>query len=499
MTSTLAANYADSAAKEVLDFVERSTRFIAEDLRFSEIQCSDVSFRVEVLHKIRCSLAENTTAGRVQHSSDDLVAASGAEYKTLSESLRTEATGNHDVISNLAKNILDGHYGQYIDDTNYGSYQRSVYFTYTCPTCSGAGNVTCDSCHGSGNHTCSHCGGMGSTSETHWETDHRGNSTSTTHSETCTWCMGSGHTTCSNCGGSGEVTCSTCKGHSELTDTATPAYVVNSRYSICEASTDDRDVDYALSVRAHLPTIDEYLASISSRNIETREELQQILEQVSFACPFFRAIVSINGNSGKMVVFGEKCLVSDAGCLIENLVRPDLACLQNALSRIRWFDMPAMLYAQKIGRLFMESEVHQMAIEYAPSFGNSHDDYNDIADRLAKSLSPEYLHSAVSSMERLTSTINGETQRAAWTIALLVVGVTMVHFVLLDSYFMAMVAALGVGLLSGAVSQLLIKIQLRRTGAQRLEDFAVRRKTHRPGLLALPWRKRQPSIKTSSS
>lgn len=489
MTSALATTYADAATKEISDFVERSTRFVPEDLRFSEVQCLDVSFCVEVLHQIRCSLAENTAAGRTQHSSDDLVAASSDDYTMLSESLRTEATGRLDVTRSLAKKISDGRYGQCVNDTNYGSYQRSVFFTYTCPTCSGTGNVTCDSCNGSGNHTCSHCGGMGSTIETHWETDHRGNSTSTTHSETCTWCMGSGHSTCSNCGGSGEVTCSTCKGHGELTDTATPVYVVNSRYSICEVSTDDRDVEYALNVRAQLPTIGESLASISSRNIETKEELRRVFEQVSFACLFFRANVSVNGNSGKMVVFGEKCLVSDAGCLIENLVQPDLAYLQDALTRVRWFDIPAMLYVQKIGRLFMESEVHQMAIEYAPPFGNSHDDYSELADRLAKSLSPEYLHSAVSSMERLTALINSETRRVGWSITLPSVAATMMHFVLLDSYFMAISAALGIGLLTGAVSQFLIKAQLRRTGAQRLEDFSLRRKSHRPGLLVLPWQK----------
>lgn len=478
MTSSLATTYADVAKKEISDFVERSTRFVPEDLRFSEVQCLDVSFCVEVLHQIRCSLAENTAAGRTQHSSVDLVAASSDEYKMLSESLRTEATGRLDVIRSLAKKISDGSYGQYVDDTNYGSYQRSIFFTYTCPTCSGTGSVTCNSCNGSGNHTCSHCGGMGSTLETHWETDHRGNSTSTTRSETCTWCMGSGHTTCSNCGGSGEVACDTCEGHGELTDTATPVYVVNSKYSISEVSTDDRDVEYALNVRTQLPTIGESLASISSRHVETKEELRQVFEQVSFACPFFRANVSVNGNSGKMVVFGEKCMVSDAGCLIENLVQPDLAYLQDALTRVRWLDIPAMLYAQKIGRLFMESEVHQMAIECAPSFGNSHQDYSELADRLARSLSPEYLHSAVSSMERLTSTITLETQRVAWSITLPVVAATMMHFVLLDSYFMAISVALGIGIFTGAASQLLIKTQLRRTGGHRLEDFAIRRKIH---------------------
>ncbi len=489
MTSALAITYVDAAKKEISDFVERSTRFVPEDLRFREVQCLDVSFYIEVLHQIRCSLAENTAAGRTQHTSDDLVVASSDDYKMLSESLRTEAAGRLDVIRSLAEKISDGRYGQYVDDTNYGSYQRSVFFTYTCPTCSGTGNVTCDSCNGSGNHSCSPCGGMGTTLETHWETDHRGNSTPTTRSETCSWCMGSGHTTCSNCGGSGEVTCSTCEGHGELTDTATPVYIVNSRYSIYEVSTDDRDVEYALNMRAQLPTIGESLASISSRNIETKEELRQVFEQVSFACPFYRAHVSVNGSSGKMVVFGKKCLVSDAGLLIENLVQPDLAYLQNALTRVRWFDIPAIFYAQKIGCLFMESEVHQIAIEYAPSFDNNHDGYIELSDRLAKSLSPEYICSAVTSMERLTSTICSETQRVAWSISLPVVVATMTHFVLLNSYFMAISAVLGIGFLTSAVSQLLIKIQLRRTGAQRLEDFATRRNIHRPGLLVLPWRK----------
>lgn len=487
MTARLAATYADTAKDEIADFVERSTRFITNDLHFSNEQCLDVAFHVDVLHQLKCNISESTAADRSKHSSDDLVVTSSEDYKMVAESLRTEASGQLDIVRNLAKKILNGCYGLYVDDANFGYYHRSVYFTYTCHTCSGSGNITCDSCNGSGTHTCSSCGGMGSTLETHWESDHRGNSTSTTRSETCMWCMGSGHNTCSDCYGSGEVTCITCNGHGEMTDTATPIYVVTSRYVFSKVSSTDSDVQYALNVRTNLPSIGESLSKIGSRTIEAREELRQVSEQVEFACPFFKTDVSVGSASAKMVVFGEKCLVSDAGGLIEKLVQPDLAQLQKAIESVRWFDVPTMLYAQKIGRLFMESEVHQMVIEQAQSYGNDTDDYSTLADTLAKSLSPSYLSDAVDCMEQLASLINKETKRMIWLTTAPIIIVTLAYFILQDSYFIAALSAAGIGVTASAVSQFLIKHQLCRTGSERLEKFSARRKTHNPNLIEWYW------------
>lgn len=483
MTARLTTAYADTAKDEIAGFVERSTRFITEDLYFTDEQYLDVVFRVDVLHQLSCSLSESMATGKSQHSSDDLVVTSSDEYKMVAESLRTEASGQLDVVRNLAKKISNGRYGLYVDDANFGSYHRSAYFTYTCHTCSGSGNVTCDSCNGSGTHTCNHCGGMGSTLETQWETDHRGNSTSTTCSETCMWCMGSGHTTCPGCGGSGKVTCGTCNGHGEMTDTATPIYVATSRYMLSNVSPSDRDVEYALNVRASLPSIGESLAKMGGRTIEAKEELRQVSEQVVFTCPFFKAHVAVGSASARMVVFGEKCLVSDAGRLIETLVQPDLAQLQEAIARVRWFDVPTMLYAQKIGHLFMESEVHQLAIEQAPAYGKDPDDYSGLADTLAKSLSKPYLCHAVGCMERLAALINNETKRVMGLTATPIIIATLAHFILQDSYFVAILSAAGIGLTTSLIGQFLIKLQIRRTGAERFEKFSVRRKTHNPNLL----------------
>lgn len=468
--------YADLAKTEIANFVRRSTRFNLEDLRFADEECLEVLVNVEVLHQLSCSVSNSTVSGRPSPSADDRLAQSSAEYGALSESLRAEAYGQPDVVRNLAAKVTNGRYGQYCDDTSFGSYPGRVSFTYACPTCSGSGNITCNSCAGQGQNTCGFCCGSGSTWETKSEIDSHGNNTTTTESDFCRSCGGGGYQRCSDCGGDGENSCGACNGHGEMTDISTAAFVVRSGYTLAALSVADPNVDYALKWHADLPRIGESLAKMGNRTIEASENLRQVAESVDFTISFFRADVTVDTAKARMVVFGDKCFVSDAGCLVETLVKPDLQQLQEAVAEVRWFDVRAMRYAQKIGRQFMESEVHQLAIEKAPEHGANPDDYHDLSNSLAKSLSPAYLCQAVGSMERLAKLINLETKLVIGVTAALMAIAFGAYLIFLDEYFMAALLVFGAWVAASAISKFLIALQLRWIGAERFQQFSARRK-----------------------
>lgn len=268
-----------------------------------------------------------------------------------------------------------------------------------------------------------------------------------------------------------------------MTDIATAAYVVRSGYTLAAVSSADPNVDYALKWHADLPRIGESLAKMGGRTIEATEELRQVSELVDFTIPFFRANVTVDTAKARMVVFGEKCFVSNAGCLVETLVQPDLQQLQDAVEGVRWHDVRAILYAQKIGRRFMESEVHQLAIEKAPEYGANPDDYDGLANSLAKALSPAYLCQAVGSMERLAKLINLEAKLVIGLTAALVAITLGAYLIFLDEYFSAALLVLGAWVAASAISKFLIAIQLRWTGGERFQQFSARRKADSLSLL----------------
>lgn len=109
--------------------------------------------------------------------------------------------------------------------------------TITCPKCSGAGKTKCSSCGGSGSKSCGSCNGRGtitrqvSGTRQVWvpptsdstlygkgrEGHYRTESTTTTKTESCSACRGTGKRVCSNCSGKGKVTCSRCSGRGTIT------------------------------------------------------------------------------------------------------------------------------------------------------------------------------------------------------------------------------------------------------------------------------------------
>jgi hypothetical protein len=467
--------YAESAKVEISDFVERSTRFVPGNIRFSGEQSFVVKFRVDVRHQVSGLLSEHIYAGRIGHSHFDLIVESSDEYQTVSSSLVKEAEGRLDTVRDLHEMMLGSQYAAYVERFEFHRYHRRTIFTYTCPNCSGSGTVTCSGCGGSGHTSCTSCGGSGSQLVTHHETDHNGDSHSTSHFESCSWCMGAGHDTCASCGGSGTETCGTCLGHGILTQIGTPLLVVDPTYNLAAVEPNDIDIIHALESYATLPHIGDGWAQQQHRAVEADEERRCVIDRVNFTCPFCKVYLSVEGTSGRMVVFGDKCTISDAGNLIENLVRPDLGVLTAAIAKLRWFDMPMTWHVQRIARQFMESEVHQFAVQGAPARANTPVDYRDIANRISRALSQEYLHDAMRNMETVAKWTSASH---AYFIGLvtLIFGVPFVmHQIWSDHFFLAVISALGVFLISGLVRWQLTLYRLRWIGGQHLVDFAARR------------------------
>lgn len=467
--------YATRAKAELASFIERSTRFTPGEVTFAEEESFATEFHVEVVYLIRGMLSERTLPGRHAPEASDLGAETANEYNGVSRSLLKEAEGQLERVRDLGRMITTSRYGKHIDRFELHRYHRRVLMTYTCPSCAGVGTVTCSSCEGQGSFTCSSCGGSGHDWVTHHETDHHGHTHVTSHLESCSACGGSGHQTCSTCGGSGRETCGTCKGLTVMTDIGTPVLVVDPAYVLASVVPKDPEVVHALEVFATLPRVGEGWARAHARIVEVEDELRRVVESVAFRCPFYRGTVAVGNVTGRMVVFGEKCSVSDAAHLLENLVRPDLEVLQAGIRQLRWYDVPMLRHVQDLARLFMESEVHQQAIEQVHPRWTPGSDHEDLANRLSRALSPDYLRDAIKSVDTVT----------IWTctshdycigLAAILIGVTFLMVEIVQGQvIVALAGAEVIYFLSAWLRWWMTHTRLRWIGGQAMVDFAVRR------------------------
>lgn len=476
------AAYAMLARAELSNFIERSTRFTPGDVGCSEASSFVAEFRVEVQYPVRGVLSEVTYPGRIEHDPSDLRVESHDEYNLISNSLLKEAEGHLQCVRDLGKTIAAARYADHVQQIQLHRYHRRALLTYTCPSCSGCGNVTCSSCDGNGGHTCSFCNGSGSCVETEWETDHHGHSHGVTRHRSCSYCNGSGRQTCSSCHGSGTETCGACQGLGELTQIGIPLLVVDPVYRLASVTPNDPDVVYALETYATLPCVSDGWATLRHRIIEVGETQRRVVETVDFSCPFFKGTAAVGRVTGRMVVFGNKCTVSDAGNLTESLVRPDLDVLRAAIGQLRWYDVPMLRHVQEIAHLFMESEVHQSAVLYAPARWNAESGYEELANRLSRSLSPNYLRDTIQSIETVATWTSGSHEYYVG-LGALAIGVSFfLYQVAHERPVVAVAGAVGIYFLSSWVRRWMTASRLRWIGGQSLVDFVARR-----GLIRKLW------------
>lgn len=461
-------SYTAIAKKRIVEFIERSTRFDLGNVEFSNETEFVSKFRVEVSHQLLCELNINTKVGSIDHDALDITVNSEEDFDTATDSLLREAESTKENFFEFQSEIDTSHYAKNKKKNKFKSYHKRVTFTYECPTCSGGGKVDCQNCGGNGQVTCSSCLGMGS--ETHHDTDSNGHSSS--HSESCSWCMGSGRQRCSSCEGSGTKTCGQCSGHRRLTKIGTPEFFDEPTFRLAKIEPSEPDVLYAIDTYATLPRIAEDWAVQLERSVCINEDQKQIYENVFFQCDFYKGKVTVNGVSGLMVVFGHQASISDAGNLIENFVSPDLIALQSATKQLSLMDINTTKHLKLMASIFMESEVHQLAVQRTALNGDSPEKRLDLSNSLSRALSPEYLADALTAV-KLSARLLSKVYAAYVSIITAAISLPIFLYLYLSGRGMALfLSAIGLYVLSGSLRWYLTHRQLELIGGLQLKIFA---------------------------
>ncbi|GBG14265.1 chaperone protein DnaJ [Novimethylophilus kurashikiensis] len=397
--------YAGLARKEIQRFIQRSTRFEPENVSFSSDNCLDVTFEVRVRHVLQMGTNHSTYTGIVEANPGDYVVQSAGEYDATVTSLISEAVNNPNILANLAPQIVQEGYGAYRDQKKVGHYSKRVIRTYTCARCYGDGEYNCTYCNGTRKQSCSWCYGTGYQTRTITTYDSNGHAQTGHRREACMYCDTTGRMTCNTCRGRGKLTCGDCGGHGRFTNVAEAEYFLKPDYKVVSINVDDADVTYALTVRADLPTVVNSVATLLHRDVVRDEPRRCVTEQATFSTKVYKSDVTVSSETSKMVVYGNKCAIADAGTLVEQLVTPDLEALELTLLSFSIFNIKKMFGLAGAGRSFMQSEVHQQAVEHAPASFHVAADLAPLSDKLAKALQPEYLLRALLSLKQMKSAI----------------------------------------------------------------------------------------------
>lgn len=359
-------SYVESAKTKLIDFVESASRFDQGEILISNEESFVTKFTVKVVHQGSFRAREGWIAGNPEARKSDLIAKSRGEYGSLTRTLMKDAERHVGILNSLLAEITAKPYAQYPDQREYKDFPITVFYTCTCHTCDGKGELDCSFCKGSGRDSCSCC----------CDND-------------CIWCNGSGSVDCSHCHGHGADTCYTCLGSGDVTEFTTPIFVITPVFEIEESSHEDFNVIHALSSFSQLSHIEDGLAELQRRTFEIAEDCLSVIEHAVFICPFLQANVCVNNVSAFVVVFGKRPAVSNAGGLVEHIVRPDLDLLKNELTDLAWYDFDAIWDSQDIAKLVMSSEIHRSAVEMSVTDNNSN--FHEISVKLSKALSPSYI------------------------------------------------------------------------------------------------------------
>jgi hypothetical protein len=468
--------YAIGAKAAIAAFLRDATRFDPGDITFSGEQSFEVSCTVAVQYDVSARLLEDTVAGRPEANDTDVAAASEAQYAIICQALLKEAEARFDLMRELGERIAGQPYATHAQAFEFHRVGRRALWVHACTACAGSGAIRCGGCSGCGEVSCDSCNGMGSRMETVSATDHNGDSVSETQSVSCTWCIGSGTETCGRCGGSGAVSCSDCAGTGSRTRIGSQALEAQPHYRLERVDpSDDRSVVHALVECAGLTRLEQHGVRLRHRAVDVVEESRQLRETADFTCHFSKMGVAAGGVAGRVVAFGEQCRISEAGALVENLVRGDLDMLVSATARLRRFDVPMLRYTQKIARLFMASEVHQAAVTQQSARAGKSSDRQQLDDAFARVLSPGYLAQALRHIEIVVRWTSASHAYGVAALALAAAACVIAYFFSHGHGFFGLAAAVAIFPASGAIRWRLTNVALRWIGGQCLVDFATRR------------------------
>lgn len=277
---------------------------------------------------------------------------------------------------------------------------------WTCETCSGRGRVTCHGCggqrqvqctgcYGRGSTTCSNCGGSAQTrcsscggagyryeqvSVSAWDSATNSNVTRWEQRQVnCFSCRGgyvtcgscsNGRCTCWTCGGSGSVSCSTCGGAGTLACGTCGATGILHRAGVVRCRVDravtigspDGAAEDAETFRERFAF--EALGDLAPIRFTSGERRgRQARLAYAARVPLRTLDVTARARTLQLRAYGEAGVVLHHHGLVEALLEPDAAELEDALRALPWWKRAATTVLLERLRVFFASELHVRLIE----------------------------------------------------------------------------------------------------------------------------------------
>lgn len=376
--------YQQIAFNKVLKFIESSTRFTPKDVVIKDSACFEVSYGVNVQYEYDFAIKRTEGSGECSLGGYDVLANSEQDVLMRSKYITSNISLDSAVVNTLTSKIKNTKYSN-LKKIELGEYYRRVIRNMTCSVCNGHGEESCGGCGGGGSVTVivQHHGTV--------DSEHPVADYHETHEEEG----------CGDCGGSGIINCRKCNASGSIHSiTSFELSAIPSDYELnLDDDNEHGDVKHALEKFSKLSLA--HLHSDEDQHV-VRLEGAELNNLYSFTCPFYIAECSVNGQEGKIVMFGKNYKVANSSGLLEILIRPDLDALKIASSETG-YGKSAIKMAGKTVRRFMQSELNQIAFSNVKS---GHIDYDALSTSVSESLSTAYLQEAVVAMKSVCSRID---------------------------------------------------------------------------------------------
>lgn len=410
------SKYSSSCLAVANDYIERSTRFGATDLKVLGASPETHRFQIRLRHSLEVISDAKDYYGTLKPGDDDFYSADWNRYQQEVQKQAQAELGREETLNELIVAVKAQPYASISTRTCVRTHGRRLFHPYACSKCHGSGHVTCYNCGGSGTERCSRCSGSGHTSCTscggrgnvqetqqvrdytghyHLETRYRPCYSCSGGRVTCHSCRGSGKTTCLTCSGSGKIICGTCVGHGHLTRiTATNTYTLPEFHGFYTEGTPDY-VHNALC-KAGFANLEQY-GTIEFEAIDITREHAQADFIFRGAINFCELSLDLAGHQSTWIMYGEPPRIYDTGGTVEAILQEDFKRL-DALEP-GWSHLHPGFHrrARQVVASFMESEIHQEIIDadhqgFAPAA---------IVEKVNRSLSAEYIERSLTRLRQI--------------------------------------------------------------------------------------------------
>jgi len=431
--------YIESCKAAATDYIARTTRTGANDVRILDARAGMHRFPVTLTHRLAVETEVQEHHGEKEPASGDFSTQDGRRYKqeVLAQTRAELARGES--IDALIESVRSERYGALAERTRLRTHPRRLHHLDTCASCQGKGEGSCNNCHGRGEDSCStcgsdgkvscsRCGGSGSVTETTDVMDDNGATTRESRSvdcgncsggrADCSHCGGSGKRTCGTCGGSGTVSCNACSGYGCVTKISTTHTYTTPEFAVTFPAGTPKYVRQILDRVGH-PALGQY-GSVQLREATPAHARAEARFVYDCTLPCCELTLEIRGRRFRWVLFGTTPQVFDADGALEALVQADFDALGTvAQGRGRW--SPLFHWAaRRAVSAFMASALNRTIVD-ATAAGKSD---QAIVDEAQRAVSVDYVRTT---LERLRSTIKVAAwwSRVKWVAALNVLAVPM--------------------------------------------------------------------------